>query len=257
MAPSTRARPAESDDEVFAPLPPPSEPNPEETSSTTVAPAAPVASVSPVLVNESSGNEDPAYLRARERGLTYTYAEWKNEMNASNYVRERIKTETSNNQYREKMALQKLPIPEFNGEKDYIVVQNYLRKFTDYCSSFKYTSGSNVAMTISATLKGSADIWWNALTIDKENLDVKKYCDLIRDNFVPGNPITEASRRFANLKMDFHKVRESTKEVHNAITLFNEKELSREEIVTTMFYALYVPMEIKERMNEEFALKNQ
>ncbi|OWB76131.1 hypothetical protein B5S32_g281 [[Candida] boidinii] len=260
MAPSTRARPAESEDEVLAPLPPPIDPAPEETSSVTVTPAAPVATAAPdppALVNESSGNEDPAYLRARERGLTYTYEEWKNELNASNYVKDRIKTETSNNQYREKMALQKLPIPEFNGEKDYIVVQNYLRKFTDYCTSFKYTSGSNVTMTISATLKGSADIWWNALTIDKEDMDVKAYCELIRETFVPGNPVIEASRRFANLNMDFHKVRESTKEVHNAVTLFNEKELSREEIVTALFYALYVPVDVRERMNMDTALKNQ
>ncbi|GME67247.1 unnamed protein product [[Candida] boidinii] len=122
------------------------------------------------------------------------------------------------------------PAPEFDGDRDYVVVQTFLKSFEKYCGHFRATSG--------------------------ERLHIKEFVKLVKDYFISDNVLIEAGNRLVNLQVDYNDIEATYKEVQNAIDLFEEKNLSVEQVFTLLFYCGEVHPEIKERLDTDVHLKS-
>ena len=148
------------------------------------------------------------------------------------------------------------PAPEFDGDRDYVVVQTFLKSFEKYCGHFRATSGERLRINISICLKDDALTWWYSIKRQHENLDIKEFVKLVKDYFISDNVLIEAGNRLVNLQVDYNDIEATYKEVQNAIDLFEEKNLSVEQVFTLLFYCGEVHPEIKERLDTDVHLKS-
>ncbi|GME93721.1 hypothetical protein B5S29_g5772 [[Candida] boidinii] len=139
--------------------------------------------------------------------------------------------------------------PPFYGSNDPYVIYQFISDFRKHCDIIYNNYGKLFNMEVNITLKGHALDWWLTDVPLDDDMNIDKFCDLVKKKFLPADSSVILAEKFLNFKPDCNNVRKSLNDKLNLLATIT-RDLTPEQILTVAFYILNSPSNTAKYFNE-------